>query len=461
LIPKKLHFIWVGDETKRPDNCIQTWVNKNPAYEVKVWGNSTLSDFEWINAKHMDAMLDRELNGVADMMRWEILYREGGVVLDADSICLKPLEDWMMEFEAFACWESEIARPGLIAAGYFGCAEKNGFVGQIINDIKAEPSVIKEMAWKTVGPQRLTDAYRRYNYQELHIFPSHYFIPEHFSGVKYKGPGPVFASQEWASTKGGYDTLHTKIFDELAGVLVDDNLLKPSSVKKTAAQNGSIHLRGDRPLVEELGRSKLVESALAHKHDPYFVQRSHVSRELIGRSRIDVFKSLCENRRVLHVGCADWPITDPNTSLHIALEPFCKELDGFDIHVEALAALAPYTKGELFSRFEDVGKSYDLILVPEVLEHVPNVANFLEQLNVLESPHVVLTVPDAFQCHSRHFEYISTNEEFVEVVHPDHNCWYTPYTLSSTIKKYTTWNIEGIWFFNNISLLTVLTKTPA
>ena len=25
MIPKKLHFIWVGDEAKRPDNCIETW----------------------------------------------------------------------------------------------------------------------------------------------------------------------------------------------------------------------------------------------------------------------------------------------------------------------------------------------------------------------------------------------------------------------------------------------------
>jgi hypothetical protein len=25
IIPKKLHMIWVGDEVKRPDSCIETW----------------------------------------------------------------------------------------------------------------------------------------------------------------------------------------------------------------------------------------------------------------------------------------------------------------------------------------------------------------------------------------------------------------------------------------------------
>lgn len=33
MIPKLLHFIWVGDELKRPDNCIDTWRALNPDWE--------------------------------------------------------------------------------------------------------------------------------------------------------------------------------------------------------------------------------------------------------------------------------------------------------------------------------------------------------------------------------------------------------------------------------------------
>jgi 2-polyprenyl-3-methyl-5-hydroxy-6-metoxy-1,4-benzoquinol methylase len=188
------------------------------------------------------------------------------------------------------------------------------------------------------------------------------------------------------------------------------------------------------------------------------VQRVQVGRELIGRSRIDVFGSICAGRRVLHVGCADWPITDPRSSLHLALEPLCAVLDGFDVHAEALASLAPHVKGRLYSRIEDVTDDYDLILVPEVLEHVPDIGGFLAQLHALKAPHVVMTVPDAYQCHKRHFDYVEGTETFVEVVHPDHNCWYTPYTLSNVIAKYTPWHVDGIWFFNNISLLVMATK---
>jgi len=208
MIPKTLHIIWVGDETIRPDNCIATWRTRNPGWEVRLWGNASLAETPWINGPHMAEMAKRELNGVADMMRWEILYRHGGFVVDADSICVRPLDDDLLDCEAFACWESEIARPGLIAAGYFACEAENRFVGQIVMDIAAEPSVTGDMAWKTVGPQRLTDSYRRYQYQDLVIYPSHYFIPEHFSGLAYNGKGRVYAHQLWGSTRKIYDGIH-------------------------------------------------------------------------------------------------------------------------------------------------------------------------------------------------------------------------------------------------------------
>jgi len=208
MIPKILHFIWVGDEKKRPDNCIDTWRRHNPGWELRLWGNEELGSHGWRNAAHMVAMAGRELNGVADMMRWEILFNQGGVVVDADSIALRPLDDHLLDCPAFACWENEIARPGLIAAGYFGCAAGNPLVGLIIEDIAAEPSVIDDMAWKTVGPQRLTDSFRKYRYFDLRIYPSYYFIPRHFTGMTYEGAGPVYADQLWGSTRRAYDDIY-------------------------------------------------------------------------------------------------------------------------------------------------------------------------------------------------------------------------------------------------------------
>lgn len=210
VIPKTLHIIWVGDESRRPDNCIATWRRHNPGWRLRVWGNAELAGYGWVNAAAMRAMAQRELNGVADLMRWEILYHEGGFVVDADSICQRPLADWLFEAEACACWESELARPGLIAAGYVGSVPANPFFGQLIIDLQNAPPDPALMAWQSVGPLFLTEAHRRHRYAGLTVWPSHFFIPRHFTGVQYEGQGRIFASQEWASTFRSYDSLHRR-----------------------------------------------------------------------------------------------------------------------------------------------------------------------------------------------------------------------------------------------------------
>jgi mannosyltransferase OCH1-like enzyme len=452
MIPKLIHFIWVGDETKCPDNCMNTWRALNPGYEFIVWGNEEFHGQDWFNADHMKAMWDRELNGVADMMRWEILNAMGGIVVDADSIALRPLDDHLLDCEAFACWENEIARPGLIAAGYFGCEAGNPFVEQIIRDIAAEESVIHAKAWITVGPQRLTDSYRKYGYSKLRIYPSHYFIPRHFTGATYEGSDPIYAHQLWGSTLRAYDELHRR---EMPAV----GAAGPATeIPAVSAEEAVLPAVEAELLPQAEADLRQPVSKLEAVHDPYFVQRVPVSSELVGFRRLDVFRALCQGKRVLHVGCADWPITDPQTSLHLALEPICAALDGVDPHTEALEQLAPYAKGRLFPSLDEVTDPYDLVLVPEVMEHVPDVAGFLAQLQKVDAGTFLLSVPDAFQCRGRHFDYVEEAQMFVEVVHPDHNAWYTPYTFANTIRKYSALNVEQMWFFNRISLLALLSK---
>lgn len=206
----------------------------------------------------------------------------------------------------------------------------------------------------------------------------------------------------------------------------------------------------------------LALSQLARRHDPYFVQAVPVRSDLKGYRRLDVFRQLCEGRRVLHVGCVDWPITDPRQSLHVQLAPYCAQLDGFDIHAEPFERLRPALpeSSRLFSSWTEVTEEYDLVLVPEVLEHVPDVQGFLAHLDKLRTKEYVITVPDAYSCFSAHFELLPDQDMMIEVVHPDHNCWYTPYTFSNVLRKYTTWRLDGLWFFNRISLLALLTKIP-
>lgn len=203
-IPKILHFVWVGDQSLCPVDNIKTWAIHNPSWQIKVWNNDAYNNYPWRNKWAMEQMWRREKCGVADIMRYEILYNHGGFCIDADSICLRPLEDWLFQAESFAVWENELERPGLIAVGYMASVPKNEFFNAIIEDIAQDTSIGNEPAWSSTGPVRLTSNWKKLKYNNLTIWPSHFFIPKHHSQRTYNGPGYVFSDQEWSSTFNTY-----------------------------------------------------------------------------------------------------------------------------------------------------------------------------------------------------------------------------------------------------------------
>ncbi|MGY2049043.1 glycosyltransferase family 32 protein [Methylobacterium sp. JK268] len=199
-LPKVIHLIWIGDQSKRPTQWMETWKQQNPDYEVRIWGNDEVNAVEWALADQIGYWWEREINGAADILRWEILQRHGGLAFDADSICVRPLEDWLIEPDSFAAWENEITRTGLIAAGALGFQPEHPLVKRIIHDIWADPEPHAGMAWEKVGPLRLTNTVRQSSFINLTVYPSHFFFPRHLTGLEYTGAGPVFAKQYWGST---------------------------------------------------------------------------------------------------------------------------------------------------------------------------------------------------------------------------------------------------------------------
>lgn len=227
-IPRKLHFIWVGDESLRPDAYIETWRKQHPDYEIKVWGNRDWKGRDWINRKHMDqiASQDRGFAGVADLMRWEILLSEGGFALDADSVCLQRLPDWLFSCNLFAVWENEFSRPGLVANGYVGSVPDHDVIRTIvmnihsISDIKrrfvwTKLKYKKRKVWQTTGPVPFTKAIFDSAKNDITILPSHFFLPLHHSGDTYLGDGPVYSCEFFAGTKATYDEMTETDSDKL------------------------------------------------------------------------------------------------------------------------------------------------------------------------------------------------------------------------------------------------------
>lgn len=206
MIPKIIHQLWVGPK-KPPLKEIQTWKDVNPSWKHMFWTEDTIKQHfptGLYNQSQFDSM--PELNGKCDVARYEILHKFGGFFIDADSIALRPLDDYLIENDSFSCYENEFLRGQLVAAGYLACTKENSLMSILVNrlhTLKIEDKSLWEgplTAWKTVGPVFLTKAIHENRYNKITVYPSHYFIPKHYTGFGYSGPFRSYCTQLWGST---------------------------------------------------------------------------------------------------------------------------------------------------------------------------------------------------------------------------------------------------------------------
>lgn len=166
-------------------------------------------------------------------------------------------------------------------------------------------------------------------------------------------------------------------------------------------------------------------------------------------NRLDFFMDICKEKNVLHFGCTDWPIFRPNKNLHIQLSKVTKQLHGFDIDLEGIENLKKYVDQDYFSDYSKLSNlKYDVCLVPETIEHVDNVKDFLVNLSTVKADKFLITAPNCFTEVHLNRNYRDKNH-FIEVVHPDHNCWYSPYTLKNQIEKYSKLEVKKTYLLNN------------
>jgi hypothetical protein len=166
----------------------------------------------------------------------------------------------------------------------------------------------------------------------------------------------------------------------------------------------------------------------------YFSQTVTVDSTSQNISRLDFLTPLVADLKVLHVGFVDYPITKSKKNLHLRIAPACKRIDGIDPNAtDEIKSVLSVPNGNIYDSWNDVPNDYDVIIVPEVIEHVDNVALFLQQLDQVKGK-LIITAPCAYKLSGNFRE---ETELYIETVHPDHNCWYTPYTLKNVINKYS------------------------
>jgi len=211
MIPRILHFIWIGNK-ERPDYWI-SWMVKNPSFEIVFWNEKMIDNFKLKNRKVYDDFYSKEeYFGASDVARIEILERFGGIYMDSDSICKEPIENAdFMESDFFAAFEHE-NHPGRIANGVIGSVIGHPILKEYIKRI-GEAKKIRP-AWNTIGGTMFTDCINDFleedflskgeKEKEVKILPTCTFYPVNHNGQKAPLVGKVYADQLWGSTKNLY-----------------------------------------------------------------------------------------------------------------------------------------------------------------------------------------------------------------------------------------------------------------
>lgn len=172
-------------------------------------------------------------------------------------------------------------------------------------------------------------------------------------------------------------------------------------------------------------------------------------------SRVRYMRELCLHKNALHVGCTDFPVFNPESNLHIQLKDYCQQLDGLDTDIEGMRKLSEYVQGRFYSDVKDIKGTYDIVLVPETIEHVPNIQEFLSSLDSVRFSNIFFTAPCLIgwsHCFNyrdvkgRAHQLLAEADEYIEEIHPDHKAWFTQYTLANCIEQYTNWRINSVMF---------------
>lgn len=91
-IPKIIHQIWIGEKVPEKFKAFQeTWQRHHPDWTYHLWTQNDIASFDFYNKDLIQE--SRNPGEISDIMRYEILYRIGGVYIDMDFECLCSLDE--------------------------------------------------------------------------------------------------------------------------------------------------------------------------------------------------------------------------------------------------------------------------------------------------------------------------------------------------------------------------------
>jgi len=194
MIEQVFHRLWLGPRPMPQAfrDYGQKWEQLNPGWQVHDWSWHDLPE-DLANLDVMDDLRNRCSSGnsielptqLADIIDYELVYRFGGIYLNADIQPVRALPAEMTDGRAWASLEDD--HTGAVVNAAFGAPAGHPFFKAVVEELPRRywhlrQQGVQEMNQLT-GPWLLTDAHR--NVPGLHVFPHTAFNPVHWGRIGF------------------------------------------------------------------------------------------------------------------------------------------------------------------------------------------------------------------------------------------------------------------------------------
>jgi len=220
MIPKKIHYVWLGGKPLPEDaqDCINTWKKVLHDYEIVCWDETKFD----INSVPFvkEAIESKKWAFAADYIRLYAVFTQGGVYMDTDVIVKKSF-DKFLKHNFFTAVETndpkksntlgggskEESRKYLIQSALFGAVAGNSYIKDCMDWYKDKHFILPDGSLfnQYVAPDIYAEVAEKYGFQkkdefqdlgnEMVIYPSIVFTND-----RYNPTEETYAIHWWKGT---------------------------------------------------------------------------------------------------------------------------------------------------------------------------------------------------------------------------------------------------------------------
>jgi len=165
----------------------------------RLWRDQDVEEMGLVNVKLYRRFCNiGRYDGASDVVRAEILARHGGIYVDADSECLRPLDDApFLRSRFFVVEERTDQVPFLVNGAFMGAQAKHEVLLRYIAALSEVRKLLP--SWVTVGPKLLTKVLAEGG-PGIQVLPPWTFFTQTLNGEAVSG-GEPYGRHFWSSTQ--------------------------------------------------------------------------------------------------------------------------------------------------------------------------------------------------------------------------------------------------------------------